>query len=150
MTAKSKLLNTFRTFREKETLFLAAKFASGLEGGEIVLLRGPIGAGKTVFVKGLAKALGCDRSPISSSFNIMRSYSGRLRLYHFDLFRLEEAELGEIALGDYLGDDSVTVVEWPDCSEKFYSRFERFVIDIGLENGDERTIKIESKKAFKR
>ena len=73
----------------EETLALARRFARALKGGEIVFLRGPIGAGKTVFVKGVAAALGLKSSPTSASFSLMKEYKNkRNRLFHIDLFRL--------------------------------------------------------------
>src|SRR5207244_10389549 len=74
-----------------ETLNLGAQIAQQLGGGEILLLSGPLGAGKTVFVKGLAGTLGIDSAEVTSpSFTLVNLYNGRLTLYHIDLFRLDE------------------------------------------------------------
>ena len=71
----------------QQTLAIAARFSRVLQGGEIIFLRGPIGAGKTVFVKGLASALGLKSSPTSASFSLMKKYQNKShRLFHIDLF----------------------------------------------------------------
>lgn len=98
----------------EETAALAAKIAEKLEGGETLVLRGGLGAGKTTFTKGLAKALGVTRNVVSPTFTLVREYEdGRLKLYHFDLYRIEdEGELEELGLDEYFRDDSVVVIEW--------------------------------------
>ena len=98
----------------EETAALAAKIAEKLEGGETLVLRGGLGAGKTTFTKGLAKALGISRNVVSPTFTLVREYEeGRLKLYHFDLYRIEdEGELEELGLDEYFRDDSVVVIEW--------------------------------------
>ena len=99
-----------------ETQALAAKFARSLRGGEIVFLRGPIGAGKTVFVKGIARALGLKSSPTSASFSLMKEYKNkRFRLFHIDLFRLEENEVLNLGFEEMLEDEkAIILAEWPD------------------------------------
>ena len=98
----------------EETAALAAKIAEKLEGGETLVLCGGLGAGKTTFTKGLAKALGISRNVVSPTFTLVREYEdGRLKLYHFDLYRIEdEGELEELGLDEYFRDDSVVVIEW--------------------------------------
>lgn len=98
----------------EETAALAAKIAEKLEGGETLVLRGGLGAGKTTFTKGLAKALGVTRNVVSPTFTLVREYEeGRLKLYHFDLYRIEDdGELEELGLDEYFRDDSVVVIEW--------------------------------------
>ena len=72
---------------ESDTYKIAADFAATLSGGEIVLLSGELGAGKTAFVKGLAAALGIDDEVTSPTFTLMNVYYGSLTLYHFDVYR---------------------------------------------------------------
>ena len=98
----------------EETAALAAEIAEKLNGGETLVLRGGLGAGKTTFTKGLAKALGISRNVVSPTFTLVREYEeGRLKLYHFDLYRIEdEGELEELGLDEYFRDDSVVVIEW--------------------------------------
>jgi tRNA threonylcarbamoyladenosine biosynthesis protein TsaE len=80
----------------------------------VVRVSGPLGAGKTAFVRGLAQGLGCDPSDVSSpTFTIIQEYPGATRLQHVDLYRLSPAEVRDLALDDLL-DDAVMAVEWPD------------------------------------
>src|SRR5712691_3170324 len=75
----------------EETFNLGKQLGQHLAGGEILLLSGPLGAGKTIFVKGLAGALGLDRREVTSpSFTLVNPYWGKLTLYHIDLYRLDE------------------------------------------------------------
>ena len=101
---------------DADTQTLAATLARALNGGEILFLRGPIGAGKTVFVKGLARALGLTASPTSASFSLFKAYQNKkYRLFHLDLFRLEEGELFNLGFEEILEDEqAIVVVEWPD------------------------------------
>lgn len=103
----------FITKNEEETYELASKIAAGLIGGEIIILEGELGAGKTTFTKGLAKALGVTEEITSPTFIMMKEYEGRLKLYHFDLYRIEdECELEELGFSDYMYNEGVCVIEW--------------------------------------
>ena len=104
------------THSRAQTLALAERFSSALKGGEIVFLRGPIGAGKTVFVKGVAAALGLKSSPTSASFSLMKEYKNKKhRLFHIDLFRLEEGEVFNLGFEEMLEDEkAIILAEWPD------------------------------------
>ncbi len=101
---------------ENETFDLGVRVGEQLSGGEVLLLDGPLGAGKTVFVKGLASVLGLDREDITSpSFTLVNLHQGRLLLYHIDLYRLEEGARAAHAvdLDEILTDeDAVVVIEW--------------------------------------
>ncbi len=98
----------------EETYALAKKIADNLKGGEIILLNGDLGAGKTTFTKGLAKALGINDVVTSPTFTFMKQYlSGRIPLYHFDMYRVEEEdELYELGLSEYLYLNGICVIEW--------------------------------------
>jgi tRNA threonylcarbamoyladenosine biosynthesis protein TsaE len=102
----------------EETARLAAALASLLRAGDVVLLSGELGAGKTCFVRGLAHGLGVPPATTinSPTFTLLHHYSGgRLPLHHFDFYRLRSArELDDLAFADYLGGDGVVVVEWPE------------------------------------
>lgn len=93
---------------------LGKKVASGLVGGEVILLTGELGAGKTVFCKGLAKGLCIDTPVVSPTFTIMNEYFGRVKFCHFDAYRLADSDEGYAAgLGDFIGDSAaVCAVEW--------------------------------------
>ena len=127
------------------TLALAAAFAQRLRGGEIVFLRGPIGAGKTVFVKGVARALGLKSSPTSASFSLMKEYKNKhTRLFHIDLFRLEEAEVFNLGFEEMLADDrAIILAEWPDPVAKMFPA-DRLELAFCLEGNDQRTITLTS------
>ena len=125
----------------EETYNVAKQVADKLEGKEIILLNGDLGAGKTTFTKGIAKALGITDVVTSPTFTFMKEYQGRLKLYHFDMYRVQEAdELYELGLNDYLGmEGGVCVIEW--------NKFEgiKNPIVINIEVIDETTRKIEIK-----
>jgi tRNA threonylcarbamoyladenosine biosynthesis protein TsaE len=101
---------------DEETLALGASIGEHLVGGEILLLDGPLGAGKTMLVKGIAGALGVDEDEVTSpSFTLVNLYDGRLKLYHLDLYRLNEGAQAAHAvdLDELLTDESaVVVIEW--------------------------------------
>ncbi|PWT82472.1 MAG: tRNA (adenosine(37)-N6)-threonylcarbamoyltransferase complex ATPase subunit type 1 TsaE [Acidobacteria bacterium] len=102
----------------EETFNFGYQLGARLQGGEILLLSGPLGAGKTIFVKGICSALGIDEEEVTSpSFTLVNPYSGRLRLYHLDLYRLDEGASAAHAvdLEDLLADESsVIVIEWAE------------------------------------
>ena len=105
----------FVTRSVKETEALAAELASKLKGGEVILLNGQLGAGKTAFTKGLAKAFGIKENVTSPTFTIMKEYNGeKFNLCHFDMYRIESPEeLAELGLRELLYDDkNVCVIEW--------------------------------------
>jgi len=101
-----------------ETFALGVQVGSKLLGGEVLLLDGPLGAGKTVFVKGLASALGVDPEEVTSpSFTLVNPYAARLPLFHIDLYRLDEgvAAANAVDLEELLTDErAVVVIEWGD------------------------------------
>jgi tRNA threonylcarbamoyladenosine biosynthesis protein TsaE len=104
------------TRSEEETFRLAEELASGFKGVEVVLLTGELGAGKTVFAKGLAAGLGVtDAGRVSSpSYTLVNVYKGRVSVYHIDLYRLESAsEIRDLGWEDYLG-EGVVIVEWAE------------------------------------
>jgi len=141
--ARSKVSNTFsfKSGSPADTARLAGLFAASLKGGDTLFLEGPIGSGKTFFVRELAAALGAKKLPVSASFNLMRAYRGRLKLYHFDLFRAGEADMENIGLDEYLGRaDGITAVEWPAAAEACGAAPVR--LEFGLAGGDKRLIKV--------
>ena len=104
-----------RTESEKETRALGERFAATLAGGEIVLLCGDLGAGKTQFTKGVARGLGVAAEVLSPTFTLAARYEGRLPLVHYDLYRLREArELREIGWLEADDPNEVAIVEWGD------------------------------------
>lgn len=101
----------------EQTKRIAADFAATLSGGEVVALKGDLGAGKTTFVQGMCGGLGIAGPVTSPTFAIMNVYGGRLRVAHLDLYRLKSArEIAALGLEEFLGaPDTVTVIEWPDA-----------------------------------
>ena len=98
-----------------ETRALGEKLAGRLRPGDVLLLEGDLGAGKSELTRGIAKGLGVTETVTSPSFTILNVYeSGRFPLYHFDWYRLESSEeLYELGMDEYLGGDGIAVVEWP-------------------------------------
>ena len=104
------------THSEDETAAVARAMAAGLRAGDVLLLSGNLGAGKTAFVRGLAEGLGIDPREVSSpTFTLVHEYrSGRLPLVHVDLYRLDRAELDEIGLDPDLAAEGVVAIEWAE------------------------------------
>jgi len=104
------------THNPEETEAAGRQLASTLGPGSVVCLYGGLGAGKTVFVKGMASALGIDPiDVISASFTIIAEYDSSPPLYHMDLYRLEKGEdLEALGLYDYMDGEGITVIEWAD------------------------------------
>lgn len=104
---------TFITESEEETFAIARELGKELRGEEIILLEGELGAGKTLFVKGLAVGAGVeDPDEVNSpSFTILNIYHGKFPIYHFDFYRVEENP--EIELSDFIG-EGLIVIEWAD------------------------------------
>ena len=103
-----------------ETKALGEKLASRLKVGDVVVLEGELGAGKSELARGIARGLGVTETVTSPSFTILNVYeSGRCPLYHFDWYRLEsEEELYELGMDEYLGGDGIAVIEWAErCPE---------------------------------
>ena len=102
------------TKSEKETNKVAANFAKTCKKGDVVLLFGDLGAGKTVFSKGFVSAF--SKSAVTSpTFTIINTYEGKIPVYHFDLYRIEdEGELDLIGILDYLYGDGICLIEWPE------------------------------------
>ena len=108
----------WETHTPEETFNLGKTIGAHLAGGEILLLNGPLGAGKTVFVKGLAAALDVDPEEVTSpSFTLVNPYNGRLPLFHIDLYRLDggAAAANAVDLEEVLTDErAVVVIEWAE------------------------------------
>jgi len=124
------------TASEDETSAAGERLASHLRAGDVVLLYGELGAGKTAFVRGLARGLGGSGDEVSSpTFTLIQEYQGRATLYHVDLYRLEPAEIDDLGLEELVCGDGVVAIEWAD---RWRGRPDD-VIEVRLEDvGDER------------
>lgn len=107
---------THTTVSEEQTAAVARTLAGQLSAGDVVLLAGNLGAGKTAFVRGLAEGLGIDAGEVSSpTFTLVHEYrGGRLTLYHVDLYRLDRAATEDLGLEELGVADGVLAIEWPD------------------------------------
>jgi tRNA threonylcarbamoyladenosine biosynthesis protein TsaE len=134
----------FETHSPEETQALGERLGRILAAGDVVSLVGELGAGKTCFVQGLARGLGvpADRRIASPTFTIVNEHFGRLKLYHVDLYRLEEErELREIGLADYLEGGGVAIVEWFDRFPE-YRPPDRIDLQIEITGVDSRKIHV--------
>lgn len=109
-------LGEFITHSAEETFTLAKSIGEQLEGGEVFLLKGDLGAGKTVFAKGLAAGLGIDPADVTSpTFTLVNIHEGRLRFYHIDLYRLDAGAHKGLGLEEIFEEENaVTVIEWAE------------------------------------
>ena len=128
------------TESEAETIAAGRDLGSQLTPGAVVLLEGPLGAGKTAFVRGLALGLGCDDDDVSSpTFTIVQEYRGHVTVQHVDLYRLAPAEVDDLALEDLMV-SAVMAVEWPDRWRR--APIDAIVVRIDLLGGDRRQIEV--------
>lgn len=138
-----------RTHSPAQTREFGEKLAARLRPGDVVVLLGDLGAGKSELTRGIARGLGVTSTVASPSFTILNVYDeGRCPLYHFDWYRLGGAdELYEMGLDEYLGGDGVAVVEWPSrCPEAVPPcRLEVTLTPVGE---DEREIKLTCRGGF--
>ncbi len=138
------------TSTQIETQDIAKSVASTLQGGDIVLLHGDLGAGKTTFAKGLAEGLGVTDDIVSPTFTLMNIYTlppnpSHLRqLVHVDTYRLKtEQELIDIGIEDYLGDpETICVIEWPEKIEGLLKDKKVKQVNFTHLKGDERRIEM--------
>jgi len=123
------------TRSQEDTERLAETLAGELRAGAVVLLSGPLGAGKTAFVRGLARGLGVDPDEVSSpTFTLVHEYrGGRLRLFHVDLYRLGTGGAEDLGLDELGVQDGVLAIEWPDRLGHTF----RDAIDVQIDVVDE-------------
>ena len=108
---------TLTTNNREQTKQLGEKLSHLFEPGDVILLKGDLGAGKTCFTSGVAQGLGVEEVVLSPTFNIMKCYfQGRIPLYHIDAYRLEDQNI-EIGLDEYIEGDGVCLIEWPQFIE---------------------------------
>jgi tRNA threonylcarbamoyladenosine biosynthesis protein TsaE len=133
---------TEETVSAEETEALGARLAESLSPGDVVLVRGELGAGKTTLIRGAARALGVEGPVTSPTFTIGQRYEGQIPVSHLDLYRLGETGLATeepALLDDYLTPDTVAFIEWPDAAEPGLDRV-ALSIEISHAGEDRRRI----------
>jgi tRNA threonylcarbamoyladenosine biosynthesis protein TsaE len=115
-------ISNFISRSEGETKKFASELAASLKGSEKVCLEGPLGAGKTTFVQGFVEAFGISpRDVVSPTFTLVREYGSEKKIYHVDLYRLDnEEEIFESGIYELLTGEDLVLIEWADRLKKFY------------------------------
>ena len=125
-----------------ETEALGERLAAGLGPGDVVLVSGELGAGKTTLIRGAARALGVTDQVTSPTFTIGHTYNGRVPVSHLDLYRLSDLGQEDPALlDDYLTPEAVAFIEWPGAAEPRLERVTRRV-EIRHAGGDRREVDV--------
>ncbi|MFA7315048.1 MAG: tRNA (adenosine(37)-N6)-threonylcarbamoyltransferase complex ATPase subunit type 1 TsaE [Candidatus Magasanikbacteria bacterium] len=137
----------FETNTNEEMIALGEKISKNLVGGDIVLLQGELGAGKTTITKGIAKGLKISDEIVSPTFTIMNVYENG-KLVHIDTYRLENAnDLIEIGVEDYLGQpNTITIIEWPEKIKNILKNKKTIEISIVKQDNNSREISITPNK----
>ena len=136
----------FYTNSPAETEAIAEKLAKVLTAGTVIAYRGDLGAGKTAFTRGLAKGLGCRDMVTSPTYTIVNEYlSGKMPLFHFDMYRLGSADdLWDIGWEDYLDRGGICAVEWSENVEEALDRF--ILVNIEKTGDESRRITIDKSR----
>lgn len=123
---------------------LGRKLGSTFKEGTVVSLRGSLGAGKTVFARGVARSLGIEEAIVSPTFTLVQEYDGRLPLYHMDLYRIETVEDFEMIGGeDMLYSNGVCLIEWSEVIDELLPK-DTIYISIAVNPNQSRTVDIEA------
>lgn len=134
MTEKKEM----ESFSEKDTFLIGKQFGTQAKAGDIYLLHGDLGVGKTVFTKGFAEGLGIEEPITSPTFTLIQEYmEGRLPFYHFDVYRISDVEeMYDIGIDEYLFGDGVCLIEWSSRIEEILpDTCENIWIEKDLEKG---------------
>jgi tRNA threonylcarbamoyladenosine biosynthesis protein TsaE len=130
----------------EETMTLGESIARLLRPGDVVLLSGDLGAGKTVFAKAVARALGVDEPVVSPTFTIVREYDGRIPFVHVDVYRLESLrEVEDVGFDEAVREDAVTLVEWGDLVSAWFA--DRLEVRLVATPDDARSIEVTARGA---
>ena len=143
MIRKALALKIFYSESENDTEKIGAEFSSGLNGGTVVAMYGDLGAGKTAFVRGMARGMGLSCRVSSPTFTIVNEYPGSPELIHFDMYRLSCAdELFDIGWEDYLNRGAICAVEWSEnVKDAFFG--DEITVTIEKTGDNSRSITIE-------
>lgn len=127
---------TLQTQSAGQTKNLGIRLGQSLTPGTVVGLEGPLGAGKTTLIQGVCQGLGVKEKVISPTFVLMHVYAGRIPVYHFDLYRLEENQIDDLGWEEYLEGSGVSLIEWADrAKNRFQLGHLRIQIRVG-QNAD--------------
>jgi tRNA threonylcarbamoyladenosine biosynthesis protein TsaE len=142
---------SFQSNSAAETEAVGARLAAGLEAGDVVVVSGEVGAGKTTLIRGACRALGIEGPVTSPTFTIGQRYDGgRLPIAHLDLYRLEDMDGEDPALlEDYLTADGVAFVEWPAVAAPRLGGRRTVAVRMAHLGGDRRTIDLDAASARK-
>lgn len=136
---------TVHTASARETKTWGRRLASLLEGGELLGFSGELGAGKTCFIKGLARGLNLrEEDVLSPTFTMVQEHSGRLNLYHIDLYRLDSATVDDLGLREYLFSSGVAAVEWFERLREA-PELQYLAVEISYEGASRRRIEFSAK-----
>lgn len=138
MTASLRLVSS----SPEDTRHIGERLGKLLEPGDVVLLSGELGAGKTVFVQGIARGLGFDGTVSSKSFVLAGEYLGRLTLYHADLYRLEDPEQVQDLALDEISAGGVLIVEWPERAREGILPDEHLRVEFQVTGEDTRELRV--------
>jgi tRNA threonylcarbamoyladenosine biosynthesis protein TsaE len=130
------MINGFISNSPEETFSLGTHIGTLLKGGEVILLNGELGAGKTLLTKGIVKGIDpdADATVVSPSFTLVNLYDARLDIVHVDLYRLDSEDIGNLGLEDFMDTDHVIIVEW---AQRAYGFFPGTTIDIAIDHAGE-------------
>ncbi len=129
----------------EDTFNIGKSLAADVKPGDVFLVSGSLGAGKSVLIRGIAYGLGVEEDLPSPTYTLVNEYSGKYKIYHFDFYRVDDPyELYEIGFEEYIYSDAVSFIEWPSkCGDM--TPVDAIVVEINL-SGDEREIHITWKK----
>ena len=131
---------TFISRSAEETASYFFNVGQRVQAGDIYALHGELGAGKTLIASAIARGMGITEDVSSPTFALLEIYEGSLKLYHFDLYRIDdERELDNLFFEEYWEGEGVSVIEWPEIAA---GRLPKTIIEINVENIDENTRKI--------
>lgn len=140
----------YNSFSPQDTFDIAKKLGEQAKAGDVYCLNGDLGVGKTLFSQGFAKGLGIEDSVSSPTFTIVQEYNdGRLPLYHFDVYRIEDTEeMEEVGFSDMVYGDGVCLIEWANLIQDILpEQYITITIEKNLEKGfDYRLVRVEKVK----
>lgn len=131
---------------EEDMIKLGNRFGQAAKAGMVISLRGSLGAGKTVFARGVARSLGIQEAIVSPTFTLVQEYDGRIPMYHMDLYRISSQEDFEMIGGeDMLYSDGICLIEWSEVINDMLPKGTIF-INITVNPDQSRTVMIDRKE----